>query len=186
MDIFSLKDRKVLNILARSSIMSEIRLLFGRPAIQDRRELIAALQALRSSHGCIAQALDADKVVSERHIAFAVEKALAAFALGRNIAKDPGVEFLRYASGERQIERALNMGISDTTKRLALVLIQQSRDGQWPDTAGIIEQDARGCSFQIKAVKETFNISNEEIEAVGIERMEDLVIERVALVDTYR
>jgi len=166
--------------------MSEIRLLFGRPAIQDRRELIAALQSLRSSHDCIAQALDADKVVSEKHIAFAVEKALAAFALGRNIAKDPGVEILRYASGERQIERALNMGISDTTKRLALVLIQQSRGGRWPDTAGIIEQDAKGCSFQIKAVKETFNISNEEIEAVGIERMEDLVIERVALVDTYR
>lgn len=189
MDIFRLKDRKVLNILARSSIMSEIRLLFGRPAIQDRRELIAALQSLRSSHGCIAQALDADKVVSEKHIAFAVEKALAAFALGRNIAKDPGVEFLRYASGERQIERALNMGISDTTKRLALVLIKQSRDGQWPDSgemAGIVEQDAKGCSFQIKAVKETFNISDEEIEAVGIDRMEDLVIERVALVDTYR
>jgi KEOPS complex subunit Cgi121 len=168
--------------------MSEIRLLFGRPAIQDRRELIAALQSLRSSHDCIAQALDADKVVSEKHIAFAVEKALAAFALGRNIAKDPGVEILRYASGERQIERALNMGISDNTKRLALVLIQQSR-GQWPgprELAGIVEQDGKGCSFEIKAVKETFNISDEEIEAVGIDRMEDLVIERVALVDTYR
>ena len=37
-----------------------------------------------------------------------------------------------------------------------------------------------------KAVKETFNISSEEIEAVGEERIEDLVIERVALVDTYR
>jgi tRNA threonylcarbamoyladenosine modification (KEOPS) complex Cgi121 subunit len=35
-------------------------------------------------------------------------------------------------------------------------------------------------------VKETFNISPEEIEVVGEERIDELVIERVALVDTYR
>jgi tRNA threonylcarbamoyladenosine modification (KEOPS) complex Cgi121 subunit len=35
-------------------------------------------------------------------------------------------------------------------------------------------------------VKETFNISSAEIEAVGEDRLEDLVIERVALADTYR
>jgi KEOPS complex subunit Cgi121 len=168
--------------------MNEIRLLFGRPAIRDRTELISALRRLQSNHDCIAQALDADKVVSEKHIAFAVEKALAAFASGKNIARDPGVEILRYASGERQIERALNMGISDSTKRIALVLVI-NHDGLWPDAselAGIIEPDGKGCSFQSKAVKETFNISEEEIEAVGEDKMEELVIERVALVDTYR
>ena len=58
------------------------------------------------------QALDADKVVSERHISFAAEKALAAFSERRNIAKDAGMEIMRYASGERQIERALFMGVS--------------------------------------------------------------------------
>jgi tRNA threonylcarbamoyladenosine modification (KEOPS) complex Cgi121 subunit len=36
------------------------------------------------------------------------------------------------------------------------------------------------------AVKETFNITTEEMEAVGEGRIEDLVIERVALADTYR
>jgi KEOPS complex subunit Cgi121 len=133
--------------------------------------------------------MDADKVVSEKHIAFAAEKALAAFDLGRNIAKDPGVEILRYAAGERQIERAMLMGISDATERVALVLVRSKSDGRWPDKeelSGIIEQDEQGCSFQIKAVKETFNISEEEIEAVGIDRVEELVIERVALVETYR
>lgn len=167
--------------------MNEIRLLFGRPATRDRTELLSSLRRLQSSHDCIAQVLDADKVVSERHVDFAVEKALAAFALGKNIAKDPGVEILRYASGERQIERALNMGISDSTERIALVLIK--RDGLWPDAselAGIVEQDGKGCSFQSRAVRETFNISEEEVEAVGEDRLEELVMERVALADTYR
>ncbi len=37
-----------------------------------------------------------------------------------------------------------------------------------------------------EAVREAFNISSAEMEAVGEGRIEDLVIERVALVDTYR
>ena len=103
-------------------MMNEIRLLFGRPAIPDRKDLISEIKDLQHRYGCIVQALDADKVVSNRHILFATEKALSAFSQRRNIAKDVGMEIMRYASGERQIERALNMGVSDKTERIALVL----------------------------------------------------------------
>jgi KEOPS complex subunit Cgi121 len=166
--------------------MNEIRLLFGRPVIKDKRLLISAIKDLQSSHGCIVQALDADKVAGERHIRFAAKKALAAFSDQRNIAKDAGMEIMRYASGERQIERALFMRVSDHTQRIALILIGS---GSWPDASElsrIIEQDEQGGSFSAKAVIEAFNISSEELLAVGEERIEDLVIERVALVDTYR
>jgi KEOPS complex subunit Cgi121 len=166
--------------------MNEIRLLFGRPVIRDKRLLISAIKDLQSSHGCIVQALDADKIAGERHIRFAAKKALAAFSDQRNIAKDAGMEIMRYASGERQIERALFMRVSDRTERIALILIGS---GSWPDASElsrIIEQDEQGGSFSAKAVIEAFNISSEELLAVGEERIEDLVIERVALVDTYR
>jgi len=91
--------------------MFDIRLLFGRPALGDREELISAIREISSGSGCILQALNADLVVSERHIRFAAEKALQAFSEGRNIAKDPGMEIMRYASGERQIERAFFLGV---------------------------------------------------------------------------
>jgi KEOPS complex subunit Cgi121 len=168
--------------------MNEIRLLFGKPVIRDRGRLLSAIRDLQSRHGCIVQALDADKIVSERHIRFAAEKAMVAFSEQRNIAKDAGMEIMRYASGERQIERALFMRISDHTERIALVLAG-SVCCCWPEASElsrIIELDGRGCSFCAKAVKEAFNISSEELRTVGEERIEDLVIERVALVDTYR
>jgi len=168
--------------------MNEIRLLFGKPVIRNRIELLSALRDLQSSHGCVVQALDADKVVSERHITLAAEKAFAAISQGRNIAKDPGMEIMRYASGERQIERALAMGICDSTERMALILVSAGKC-RWPEASELsrlIALDGRGCSFKVEAVKEAFNISAEEIEAVGEGRMEELVIERVALVDTYR
>ena len=169
--------------------MNEIRLLFGKPVIRDRSELISVAKDLQSRHGCVVQALDADKVVSERHIFFATEKAFAAFSLGRNIAKDAGMEIMRYASGERQIEKALYMGVSDSTKRIALILASRGRECNWPDDSDLsrlIVLDGLGCSYSREAVKETFNISSAELEAVGEGRIEDLVIERVALADTYR
>jgi KEOPS complex subunit Cgi121 len=169
--------------------MNEIRLLFGRPAIPDRWELISAIKDLQYRCGCIVQALDADKVVSNRHIIFATEKALSAFAQKRNIAKDAGMEIMRYASGERQIERALNMGISDKTERIALVLASRGSQCNWPDKnelSRLLKPDGVGCSCRYEAVKEVFNISSAELDAVGEERIEDLVIERVALADTYR
>jgi KEOPS complex subunit Cgi121 len=169
--------------------MNEIRLFFGKPVIRDRSELISVIRNLQTRYGCVVQALDADKVVSERHISFATEKAFAAFSQRRNVAKDTGMEIIRYASGERQIERALCMGISDSTKRIALILASLDRECIWPnisDLSGLIELDGLGCSFSEKAVKKTFNITTEEMEAVGEGRIEDLVIERVALADTYR
>ena len=183
---FKIRDFRAVNLPLLDFMHHEIRLLFGKPLIQDRGLLLSAIKDLQSRHGCIVQALDADKIAGERHIRFAAKKALAAFSEARNIAKDAGMEIMRYASGERQIEKALFMRISDRTERMALVLVGS---GSLPDAAElsrIIELDGQGGSFCAKAVKEAFNITSEELGAVGEERIEDLVIERVALVDTYR
>jgi len=169
-------------------MMNDIGLLFGRPAIQDRQELLSLLRDLQAKHGCMIQVLDADKVVSEKHLVFAAKKAFLAFSERRNIAKDLGVEIMRYASGERQIERALTMGISNSTKRIVLIVVPLGDGRKLPtatDLSSLIELDERGCSFNSKAVRDFFDISPEEIRAVGEQRIPDLVLERVALVDTY-
>jgi len=169
--------------------MNEIRVLFGKPATQDSARLISALKDLQSRYGCVAQALDADLIVSERQVIFAAEKALAAFSEGRNIAKDMGMEIMRYASGERQIERAFVIGITDRTRRIALVLVNSGEESSWPeslDLSGVIELDGRGYAFDAAAVIEVFHITAAELVAVGEEKIEDLVLERVALADTYR
>ena len=171
--------------------MDHIRLLFGKPLIKGSKEFISALRDLQARTGCVIQAFDADKVASERHLIFAIEKAFLAFSHERNIAKDLGVEILRYASGERQIERALLMGVSGSTKRIALAIIRPEfeRAPAWPDSSDLsrlIEVDGMGASFKLDALRETFNISEDEIQAADETRIPDLVLERVALVDTIR
>ena len=81
------------------------------------------------------------------------------------------------------------MGVSDKTERIALVLASRGSQCNWPDKnelSRLLKPDGVGCSCRYEAVKEVFNISSAELDAVGEERIEDLVIERVALADTYR
>ena len=163
--------------------MSDLRLLFGTPKIKEKEAFLAALREAQNRHGCVIQAMDASVVVSERHAAFAAEKAARAFSEKRNVAKDLGLEILRYASGQRQIERALSMGVRENTQRVALIVME---NGTPLEISDIVEVDDDGPCFSPAAVKKGFEIGDEEIEAAGEERIPDLVLERVALIDAYR
>lgn len=158
--------------------MFEIRLLFGRP----KSGMVAGARELCTRKHCVIQAMDASMIVSDLHAAFAAEKAMAAFAGGRNVAKDPGIEILRYASGQRQIERALALGISATTERAVLVVIGDVPD---EDLEQLIEQDGTAITFDEDKVRRYFDITDVEIEAAGRDKLPELVMERVALVDAY-
>jgi KEOPS complex subunit Cgi121 len=171
--------------------MKEIRLFFGRPVIKEKSGFIRVLKDLAASHGSTLQVLDADKVVSERHLVLAAERALAAFGEGRNVAMDLGVEILRYASAQRQIERAMSMGISDSTERIAIVAVAEASGNGHEvlieaEICRLIEMDGAGSSYSPEAVREIFDISEEEIRAAGESRIPDLVLERIALMDAYR
>lgn len=163
--------------------MGNVHLLFGKPRTEDKEIFLAELRDIQKEYNCIIQALDADKVVSEKHAHFAAKKALRAFSESRNVARDVGLEILRYASGQRQIERALSMGISKATQRVALILVE---NGIKPEITNVFEADGRGPSWNPEIVMDTFDVQEEEIMTVGKERIPDLVLERVALVDAYR
>lgn len=163
--------------------MKSISLLSGRPAIEDRDLFLAALRAEQRDCGCTIQAIDAGKMAGERHALQAARNALRAFSERRNVAKDLGMEILRYAAGERQIERAISMGISSSTKRIALVVIHE---GSLPDLSSLVIIDGQGLSPDRELLKETFDISQDELSAAGEDRLSDLILERVALVDAYR
>jgi KEOPS complex subunit Cgi121 len=170
--------------------VKNILLLFGKPAIKDKKQFLLAVKNLEAKTGCLALVIDADIVVSEKHIYFAVEKAMQAFSEGKNIAKDVGMEILRYACGERQIERALSKGFTDSTERIALILMaNQSADWHWPEPSELSEviiTDGNGCKFKPEGVRVVFNITPEELEAVTEAKLPDLVLERVALTETFR
>ena len=150
----------------------------GAPGDPARR--LATLKALGE-----VQLLDARLVCGRDHLVSAAEHAERAMREHRNVARSLAVEFVVYASGERQIADALTkMGIRDDTTQFAVVVF----GGE--DPADVL----RSLSFtRDHAVLESspaklraFGLTDAELASVPPERAADLVLERVALVDLLK
>jgi KEOPS complex subunit Cgi121 len=168
----------------------EIQVICGNVSIPKLSDFLKTINSIASENEVIIQGLNADLIAGERHLHYAVGKALRAIAAGRNIAKDPGIEIMRYASGERQIERSFSIGLHKGENNAVFVLLGKMDNLVLALSAIrklILEKP---CSELLdysdskrEKILSQFGISNAEIEASGEEHIPELVIERVALAD---
>ncbi|MDD2339486.1 MAG: KEOPS complex subunit Cgi121 [Methanosarcina sp.] len=168
----------------------EIQVICGNVSIPNLSGFLKSIISIASENKVIIQGLNADLIAGERHLHFAVGKALRAIAAGRNIAKDPGIEIMRYASGERQIERSFLIGLHEGENNAVFVLLGKMDNlalALYSIKKLIIEKP---CSELLayseskrQGILSVFGITDAEIEASGEEHIPELVIERVALAD---
>ncbi len=162
-----------------------IHILEGTVSIDNVEEFLQKLKKISKETNITIAALDADKLAGEEHVRFAVEKAIRSFENGKNIANDLAKEIMLYASGSRQITKAVKLGIHKGQNKVVLVAV-----GETPDLSGFDEIRPEPVlaydDSKKEAIMETFGITNEEIEAAGEEKIPELVIERVALLDVIK
>jgi KEOPS complex subunit Cgi121 len=168
----------------------EIQIICGTVRIPNLSDFLKSVNSIASENEVIIQGLNADLIAGERHIHFAAGKALRAIATGRNIAKDPGIEIMRYAAGERQIERSFSIGLHEGENNAVFVLL-----GKMGNLILVLSEmrkliEEKPCSellaysdFKKRGISSLFGITDAEIEASGEEYIPELVIERVALAD---
>ncbi|MCQ6962005.1 KEOPS complex subunit Cgi121 [Methanolobus chelungpuianus] len=165
-------------------------ILAGSTHISKVPEFLDRVSSVASANGTVIQAMDAGKMAGERHVRFAVQKAMRAFEGNYNSAKDLGIEIMRYASGKRQIEEAFSMGVHEGDMDIVFVIIggEEEVDRSAEFLKGVIkEKDVMAySSLKRGLVISQFDITEREIEAAGEELIPDLVIERVALVDVLK
>ena len=179
---------------------AQYRIVMGTVTIATVSEFLTMLKAIAEQHAVTIQALDTDLVVSEAHLHSAVKKALRAVKRGTNITSELGMEILVYAAGKRQIGRALAMGVTEGEKRIACIIVAPAagtdldavvaavtaRTGLTEEPTALqpsaLEQDASKRA----RVKRFFGITDKELNAVGEEKLQQLVLERVALLDVLK
>jgi len=166
----------------------EIKVICGAVRIADLPAFLKQINIIASGNKVTIQGLNADLIAGEKHLHFAVGKALRAVASGSNVAKDPGVEIMRYAAGERQIERSFSIGLHEGENNAGFVLLGKMDDLliAYSELQKLIKE--KPCSELLaysgskrKGILSLFGITDEEIEASGEEHIPELVIERVAL-----
>lgn len=150
--------------------------------IEDARDHISKFF---SEKEVLLQFLDADKILGKEHIHSAIEHAQRAFKRKNNISSTMAMEILIYAAGEPQISNALEkIGLKDGSERIAMVV-----DGKL-DIEGLLahlnlKRDDEILEYKDFKLRE-FGISENEISTVGKEKLKDLVLERVAMVDVRK
>ena len=162
-----------------------IHILEGTIFLDDVEGFLNKIKKISKGKNITIQALDADKLAGEEHIRFAVEKAMNSFKTGANIANDLAKEIMLYASGTRQISKAMRLGVHKGENNIVLVAVGEKTDLFAFDEIKpkpVLEYN----ESKKEAVMEIFNITDEEIEAVGEEKIPELVLERVALVDVIK
>ena len=150
----------------------------GRPVLEKLDEFCESEQ-------CGGQIIDADMVFGRTHIITSYEHAKRAFDEERNSSRSLAMEVLLYMSGERQISTAIEkMGIKDGTTEFCIVLLGEADIEDLVHDLGLKEDDSvlEGNTSKLEA----FGISQREMDTVPVERVFDLVLERVAMVDLLK
>jgi KEOPS complex subunit Cgi121 len=168
-------------------------LVEGRATVEDVDAFVESLAAIGDAHDVAVQALDARYVVDEAHVAQAVRLATRAFARGENVARDRAMEILLFAAGRRQIEEALEMGVSEGEVPVVVAVDAADEGAEAADreaaAAAAVREHLEPADtlgrFDDERVRAFFDVSDRELAAT-LGDLSDVVRERVALLVVER
>jgi KEOPS complex subunit Cgi121 len=162
-----------------------MKLVEGIATVADVNEFVARLGDIGDEFDCAIQAFDADYVTGREHLESAVTHANRAFERGENVARDPAVEILLYAAGRRQINQALEMGVSEGEQDVVVVV---DGERETPAAAAVSElltpKETLGAPDR-ESIFEFFSVSERELAATTA-NLTDIVCERVALLEVEK
>lgn len=131
------------------------------------------------------QLMRAPMVFGRIHLESAIDHAIRAFERGRNTSNSRATETLLYASGTRQISKAIEkMGIREGDSEVALVAFGEFSFDEFLEKANFKQDDSVLSGDALMLIE--YGLSEKEIASVPESKVFDLVLERVAMVDLLK
>lgn len=160
-----------------------MRLVEGVANIEDVETFVARLGEIETTHGATVQAFDARYVVDRTHLERALALADRAIERGENIARERSVEILLYAAGRRQIDQALELGVSEGEMAIVVLVDGENERAAANAVQTMLEPASEtDISYDEQQIRSYFDIRDREIAATSA-TLSDLVCERVALLN---
>lgn len=159
-----------------------MRIVEGTIEIKSIRDFLSKLNEI----GCTVTFLDANYIVDREHVEFATKKAIKAWEEGRRVAKTLAMEILLYCAGRRQISDAIEMGLKDGLNEVVAVVLEDECVERLKDLGFEEKPVLKLDKAKIDRIKKFFDISDEELEIVGVEKLSLLVREKIALFDVFK
>lgn len=157
----------------------------GDVVIEDVESFLDELRSIGDRHECVVQAIDGRSVAGPGHLEQAVELAQRERRRGASIVDDPGLEILLYVAGTRQIDRALELGVSPGENQLAIVVVGEAERAGADAVRELIDGGDELPEPDEQWLCDWYEITDAE-RAATTGSLENLVCERVALLVVER
>lgn len=148
--------------------------------------VLAEVNAIAEETKATIVLFDAEKIAGRDHITAAVRHAVRSFESGKPIARTRAMEILLYASGQRQCSLAPRFGLHAGKNHLYVLILEGDIPAAKKRLAAVVSPADTEVSATVPVLMQEFGITGEELEVVGVDRIGELVIERVALMDAYK
>ena len=161
---------------------------YATVTVDDPAALLAAVRWVGEETGARIVLFDADRMAGRAHAEAALAHALRSWERGDPIARTVEMEALLYAAGTRQTRIGRTFGIHEGENR-CWIAVTPPTDRAWTLLLGLVEYrpepDDLAPSHR-QQLCDLFEITPAELAVVGEDRLAELVIERVALLDANR
>lgn len=157
--------------------------------IEDPPLFVRELRRIAKTFGVSIVSFDAEKMVGRAHVEAALLHARRSCNRGANIANSFEMEALLYAAGTRQCALASEFGVHAGKNRAYVAFCPPSQPAAaaLEELVPMVEEDWEALSREKMAtLADLFSITPSELEVAGPERIVDLVLERVALLDVMK
>jgi len=166
-----------------------IKIIGAKGNIEDVDIFLKQISDFSEKNKIIIQAFNADLIFGKNHIISSYNHAVRSFKRKNNITNSLAMEVLLYSSGERQIKLAIpKMGINKGTANVAFVFIGEKLSNKKINEflkMIYFKFDDKVIEGDINTLKK-FGFSDTEIKTVVKDKYEDLILEKVAMVDIIK
>jgi len=165
---------------------SEIR--YTTVTVDDPAAFLAAVRWVAGETGTRIVFFDADRMAGRAHAASALAHAGRSFECGNPIARTFEMEALLYAAGTRQTRIGRTFGLHEGENR-CWVAVTPNSDRAWTLLLGLVRFEPEPSELMPehrRRLCDLFEITPGELGVVGEDRLAELVLERVALLDANR
>lgn len=165
----------------------EIRL--ARIVIENRESFIRIIREIGRHYSTHIICFDSDKMAGRDHVEAALHHAWRSFFSTKPISNSFEMEALLFASGSRQCNVASLFGIHEG-ENIIYICIYPLKENVWKDLSHqmhfLTDKTDELSEEKVARLMSLYNITQHEIELVGTDRLRDLILERIALLEVYR
>lgn len=168
------------------------KIIGAKGKIQDINSFLKKIITLSNRYDMVIQVFNADFVYGKDHLFSAVEHTIRSFKNRMNSLNSRSLEMLLYASGERQIQKAIEkIGIKNGNQKIAFIFIKENNRKISDDEVEHVlsslnlKRDDKVLEGDVDTLKR-FGITEDELSTIPKSKYGDLLLEKVALVDIIK